>query len=381
MGIIDITDRCNLRCEYCNRGAPFLSHSPAEPSVSEIMDVYEQMIAINMKHIALQGGEPMLRKELPDLLREIGKRKQTAPLELKDMWRSLIDRQLFGGRLSVASYGILKRITFPIVSVTTNGTILDPGILEELRRSNIHLEVSLDTMDAHVHDAHRIGEAGNFQRITRNVRHYAEYVPVILNTTVYEDNVRQMADMVRFAEELGCIHIVFNPLMPTGRSADYQLEWVKNHIEKTRELIHQGQSRMHRVLVEVVLPVSFLTSNKQLEELKREAASASNVMIQFYRCRAYKHADNLYISSALDVFGCPQLKNTRYTLGSLRQSNLGELWNSSHAAALSEQIDAGRHTSCRECDLQLDCNGGCIAIGMQEKSPHHYCMKQYASVL
>ena len=67
-----VTDRCNLRCVYCmpSEGVPFKEHD-------EILS-YEDMaffvavaVDVGISKVRLTGGEPLVRKGMPDLVRQI----------------------------------------------------------------------------------------------------------------------------------------------------------------------------------------------------------------------------------------------------------------------------------------------------------------------
>lgn len=70
---ISVTDRCNFRCAYCmpkevfGSDYKYLPHSSLL-SFEEITRVARQFIALGVRKIRLTGGEPLLRKNLEELL-------------------------------------------------------------------------------------------------------------------------------------------------------------------------------------------------------------------------------------------------------------------------------------------------------------------------
>lgn len=110
---ISVTDRCNLRCTYCMpEDVTFLDKS-ALLSFEDITRFVEVAAALGVNKIRLTGGEPLLRRDLPSLVKMIA-----------------------------AVPGITD------IGLTTNGLLLgnQAGALFDagLRRLN----VSLDTLDA-----------------------------------------------------------------------------------------------------------------------------------------------------------------------------------------------------------------------------------------
>lgn len=69
---ISVTDRCNLRCRYCmpECGVKKIPHAEIL-SLEEVLRVAKIFSRLGIKKIRLTGGEPLLRKNLPSLVREL----------------------------------------------------------------------------------------------------------------------------------------------------------------------------------------------------------------------------------------------------------------------------------------------------------------------
>ena len=69
---ISVTDKCNLRCVYCmpEEGLPWLRKDELL-SYEEIRRIVEVMAPMGLKRVRLTGGEPLVRKDLPRLVRLI----------------------------------------------------------------------------------------------------------------------------------------------------------------------------------------------------------------------------------------------------------------------------------------------------------------------
>jgi GTP 3',8-cyclase len=75
---ISLTDRCNLRCTYCMpaEGMPWL---PREQLLTyeELIRVVDVLVGLGVRTVRLTGGEPLVRRDVPDLvagLRAVGER-------------------------------------------------------------------------------------------------------------------------------------------------------------------------------------------------------------------------------------------------------------------------------------------------------------------
>lgn len=69
---ISVTDRCNFRCTYCmpEEGMQWLDKQ-ALLRFEEIMRLAELFVRLGVQQIRLTGGEPLLRKDLPSLVRQL----------------------------------------------------------------------------------------------------------------------------------------------------------------------------------------------------------------------------------------------------------------------------------------------------------------------
>jgi cyclic pyranopterin phosphate synthase len=110
---VSVTDRCNLRCTYCMpaEGLDWLP-KPELLTFEEITRVVSVMVGLGITSVRLTGGEPLLRRGLPELVRQLA---------------SLTPR--------------------PSLSMTTNGLGLDRLAAPLAEAGLDRVNVSLDTVD------------------------------------------------------------------------------------------------------------------------------------------------------------------------------------------------------------------------------------------
>ena len=80
---ISVTDRCNLRCQYCMPETDYV-WLPRESLLTfeEITTLVDLFTAAGVDRVRLTGGEPLLRRNLPDLIEMLAARPSIRDLAL-----------------------------------------------------------------------------------------------------------------------------------------------------------------------------------------------------------------------------------------------------------------------------------------------------------
>lgn len=75
---LSVTDRCNLRCAYCMPEEQYRwLPNPEILSFEELSSLVDRFMALGVRRVRLTGGEPLMRRELPSLVRQLARK----PLE------------------------------------------------------------------------------------------------------------------------------------------------------------------------------------------------------------------------------------------------------------------------------------------------------------
>jgi GTP 3',8-cyclase len=69
---ISVTDRCDLRCRYCMAEQMTFLPRRALLALEEIAIIAERFIARGVRKIRLSGGEPLVRRDIGELVRRLG---------------------------------------------------------------------------------------------------------------------------------------------------------------------------------------------------------------------------------------------------------------------------------------------------------------------
>lgn len=70
---VSVTDRCDLRCRYCMSEAMTFLPRGELLALEEIAVIAERFIARGVRKLRLSGGEPLMRRDVIDLARRLGR--------------------------------------------------------------------------------------------------------------------------------------------------------------------------------------------------------------------------------------------------------------------------------------------------------------------
>lgn len=136
---ISLTDQCNLRCGYCmpaevfHSGYSFLKNAE-QLSFEEIVRVVRVFVACGGKKVRLTGGEPLLRKDIPDLVSSL---KQMAGLEEVALTTNGLLLPKYAGALAEAG---LDRITLSLDA-------LDDAVFQKMSGRGVGVDRVLEGMN------------------------------------------------------------------------------------------------------------------------------------------------------------------------------------------------------------------------------------------
>jgi cyclic pyranopterin phosphate synthase len=120
---LSVTDRCDLRCGYCMPEKMQFLPRREVLSLEELYQLSLGFIARGITKIRLTGGEPLVRRDMPDLLRALGRKLGDG---LDELTLTTNGTQLAGYAGQIADAGV-RRIN---VSLDTR----DPALFAQLTR-------------------------------------------------------------------------------------------------------------------------------------------------------------------------------------------------------------------------------------------------------
>lgn len=202
---ISLTDRCNLRCIYCmpEEGVPFKSHEDML-RIEEIADFARRAAQSGIRRVRLTGGEPLVRKGVVDLIREINE----IP-EIED------------------------------ISLTTNGILL-PKMAADLRDAGLtRVNISLDTLDP-VQFSY-VTRLGKIEDVFAGIDAALEYGfdPVKINAVAVRGLDQDFFGFAKLSLDRP-LHVRFIEYMPVGESSGCTgAGWTEEDIIPASEIIER----------------------------------------------------------------------------------------------------------------------------------------------
>jgi cyclic pyranopterin phosphate synthase len=180
---VSITDRCNYKCIYCRTGE--MGAQYPELGIAEYLRLIRLFVSLGISKVRLTGGEPLLRRGLVDLVRELAALRTPTgqPLDL---------------------------------ALTTNGHLLD-GLAAPLKAAGLNrVTVSMDAVDAPTFE--RITRVpGSFEAVLSGIRaaRAAGLTPLKINCVLLRGfNDDQVEGFAHFARKENVVvrFIEFMPL-------------------------------------------------------------------------------------------------------------------------------------------------------------------------
>lgn len=194
----ECTWRCNLACRHCGsdcKSASLLPDMPAEDFL-KVIDSIRPHVDPHVVNIVITGGEPLVRKDLEYVGRELYRRE------------------------------------FPW-GVVTNGMLLTTERLATLRKAGLHnITVSLDGLEES-HNWMR-GHAQSFKRAYEAIRMLARVSDLNFDvvTCVNRRSLHELESVKRLLIEAGVKHWRLFTIFPSGRAARYpEFEMSREEVE------------------------------------------------------------------------------------------------------------------------------------------------------
>ena len=312
---VNLTRRCNLACAHCYMDAETRDGGgPDELTTSEIKGLLDEITSRSSETmVVLTGGEPLLRRDLDELVAH-------------------------GSKLGLS------------IVVGTNGVLLDEARVTSLKAAGaMGMGISLDSLDPTSHNDFR-GCPGSWEKTLDGMEACRKHgLPFQVHFSVTEKNAHEVQSMIDFAKAAGAhvLNIFF--LVCTGRGESMsditpaRYEEVLNQLieaqEQTQDLIIRARCAPHFKRVAYQRdPESPLT--------RAQGYEGGGCLAGIHYCR---------ITPEGAVTACPYIPDED---GSIRKTGFWEIWDNAPTFELLRNPKL--EGKCGQCEFQQLC-GGCRA--------------------
>jgi radical SAM protein with 4Fe4S-binding SPASM domain len=308
--IVEVTRACNLRCKTCYISAA--KPREHELATGEIIELLEVASRNGTRTVAFLGGEPFLRRDLPELV-------ETA-LDL-----------------------------FEEIQVSTNGTIPYSRFLETFQnRSGLVIQVSLDGPNPESNDAVR--GAGSHIKASWFLRSARDHgIRTAVSGVLNKHNYNLVGELCDYAFDKGCFLAIFHKVHVFGRAGAFP------------ELIPTGAELKHGMGV--------------LFEKFNQYERAGRMIVDFPHNRCFRGDRALdacypgchfgrafaYVTSEGDLVCCSHLQRGDFNYGNIRDRSLIDIWQGSPALDRMRRLTVEDIPSCSTCRFKYMCRGSCRA--------------------
>jgi len=221
MGLIaEITHRCPLQCAYCANPLELVS-ARDELDTATWQRVIDEAAAIGVLQFHFSGGEPMARKDLPELVAH------------------------------AARAGLYTNII-------TSGVLLTDAAMAQLLEAGIdHIQLSFQEAEAGAADVFGGYKGGHARKIEAAARIRGSGLPLTVNFVVHRQNIASLPAMLALAETLQADRIEIAHVQYYGwalRNRDALLP-TRDQLDTANALVAAARDRlMGRIAIDYVVP-------------------------------------------------------------------------------------------------------------------------------
>ena len=228
---VSLTDRCNFRCFYClPHGEPPIAPKEQMLTYEEIDYVCDIFVELGIEKIRLTGGEPMMRRDIEQIIFKLAQLKQGPRPHLA------------GGSRPSGAHGLKD------LALTTNGYFL-PHRAQSLKDAGLdRITISLDSLKRDIFK--QMTGVDVLDRVLEGIAAAREagLQPIKINAVIVRGhNEDEVADFAAFAREHD-VKMRFIEFMPLDSGHD----WSRADVVSGREIRARIEKRFPLEPIDVV---------------------------------------------------------------------------------------------------------------------------------
>ncbi len=205
-----VTARCNLACEQCN--IIYSNADVREATIEEVNRIAANLAKIGVSVVLLTGGEPFVRKDLPEIVAAFSKQNIHVRLQ-------------------------------------TNGLASKENLQACVNAGANDISISLDSLQPDTQDIINGDFPNSWEKAIRTISYINEIFPedsfAVLGCVLAPRNLEQVPDVIRFATKIGWwvslvpAHVTNNDQPLNFRTYDPALRFPKELYPKVDEILDQ----------------------------------------------------------------------------------------------------------------------------------------------
>jgi len=299
----DCSRKCMLNCIHC--GATKEKYSK-ELTTEQIKKVIDELAEIKVRFFAVTGGEPLLRKDMLDIL----------------------------------SYASKKGIK---TGIATNGFLIDKEMANRIKEAHISsIQISLDGTEE-THNKIR-QNAESYQRAINAIRFLKELkIPIVsVATTVTPMNLDEMNSLRDVLVDLNVKLWRIGIVMPIGRAEKNDLLLSPDQLKGLFEFVKNNRKRIE---IKIGENLPFLGSYEK--KIRKEPLVCP---LGFTAC---------CIGVDGNIRGCPEQPDIEENReGSILEKPFLEIWKNGFKRYRNREL-IKKDSKCADCKDKNSCYGGC----------------------
>jgi len=303
-----ITGKCNLNCIHC-RGM-----ESKDLTTKEAKKLIDEIKGLNPQFLTIDGGEPLMREDLFSLLK----------------------------------YATEKEIKTYVI---TNGMFLTEEVVKRLKKMEIKVMVSLDSVVATKYN--RIRRGGDFERVVKGIKTCSEHnILDAVNMVLMKINYSEIPAMIEFAEQVKAKQVVFIGLKQTENHLYQKLVLNSSEWKEAISLIAKTPSKID-IFVDEPFFWPAVKEFKLSPVMKRDRGESGIRIQEDNSCIFGKY---LFIQPNGDVQPCTFAP---IVFGNIKRISLSKIWDDMQDSELLQKINepSVRRGHCKNCKYFAECKG------------------------
>ncbi|MEW6554193.1 MAG: radical SAM protein [Actinomycetota bacterium] len=322
-GSLELTHRCNLTCRHCYQFQPAGRN---ELDGGQWQKVMEDLAAAGCLYLNFTGGEPLLREDLPQLIR------------------------------AAAAMGY-------VITLQTNAVLIDEAMARMLGGlPTVRVDVSVYGARPETHDR-LTGMEGSFAATRRALGLLHDNgVPLLLKVTVGDFNLAEVEDIAGMADDMG-LQAVFSSIIFPRNDRDPAPLSMRLDDAGLERFVRFHTRYMLDKLGESMGPEVKRAAREDLTAFIRKCAIDPAQVESEYRHYCGGGTTAFAINPFGDVYPCIAFP---LVVGNVLEKDFSEIWENSPQLQRLRGKEEGLPEDCKGCDLLEKC-AICMALSYLEE--------------